>query len=203
MSSFDPTDFQDAASLVAYRQRSNQIDATDRQMQEVAALKAALQSQQAKAENEESRRNNLYSLKVCTEEINGAISLGQYEKAYHLIKKGKERSTRLGLRQEHFSSLEYKDLAESLSKYFSEILPYFISITPREILNGIRAREIAEEAMAKKLSEDVRIQNQIAHESSLAKRKLAEDKERRLMQIVWGVFFLGIAFLAIIFLIYK
>jgi hypothetical protein len=203
MSSFDPTDFQDAASLVAYRQRSNQIDATDRQMQEVAALKAALQSQQAKAENEESRRNNLYSLKVCTEEINGALSLGQYEKAYHLIKKGKERSTRLGLRQEHFSSLEYKDLAESLSKYFSEILPYFISITPREILNGIRAREIAEEAMAKKLSEDVRIQNQIAHESSLAKRKLAEDKERRLMQIVWGVFFLGIAFLAIIFLIYK
>jgi TPR repeat protein len=141
VSIYDPTDFQDLASLFAVRQRSNQIDATKRQMHEVAALKVALKSQLAKSENEEIRKNNLFSLKVRADEINSALTNGEYVKAYDLIKREKERYIELGLKQEHFSSLEYKNLAEDLSKYFSEILNYFASITPLEILIELKAKD--------------------------------------------------------------
>jgi len=199
MGAYDPGDFQDLSQLVAFRQRKDQLQASERHIQEVASLKRAIQSQELNQKEEKNRRDNLYKFKNVPEEINAAILAGDFHRTYQLIKTYADRFSRFGFRQEDFSTIEYKELAEGLTSYFERIEPYFESVAPKPVVDEIRARE-ALELENQKLVKQQLIEKQEAARKHQEERARKEFKKDMTMVFVVGAVLMTVTgFLALIF----
>ena len=216
MSGFDPSDFQDLASLVASRQRNSQINAfnnqanainkqaqeIEKQTTQVAELKRIAEEQKGREELEKRLRNELFLLKQAAEKTNDLLLKNKFIEAYELIKVGR---LNLGAaKHEHFTSLEFKQLAVEVSKYFHGITTYFEQVAPPAILEEINSRENAKKENERKLAENNRLRLEsdraINHKKQLL--KLEEEKkhnnEKKLLLCVF--FVVIILILAVIYL---
>jgi len=199
MGAYDPGDFQDLSQLVAFRQRKDQLQASERHIQEVASLKRAIQSQDLNQKEEKNRRDNLYKFKNVPEEINATILAGDFHRTYQLIKTYADRFSRFGFRQEDFSTIEYKELAEGLTSYFEQIEPYFESVAPKPVVDEIRARE-ALELENQKLVKQQLIEKQEAarkHQEERARKEFKKDMT--IVFVVAAVLMTVTGFVALIF----
>ena len=209
MSGFDPNNFQDLAGLVASRQRNSQINAINKQAEEiekqttqVAEIKRIAEEQKGREELEQRLRNELFLLKQAAEKTNDLLLKNEFIEAYELIKVGR---LNLGVaKHEHFTSLEFKQLAVEVSKYFHEITAYFEQVVPPAILEEINSRENAKKENERKLAEDnrLRLKNDRAFNHKMQLLKLEEEKkhnnEKKLLLCVF--FVVIILILAVIYL---
>lgn len=134
MSSFDPNSFEDLSALASFRQRNEQLKMAHAQARELARLNESVQE-------EAGRRNLLYSLKKASEQINLMLNTGSYENAYALMTQAKNSFFTNNLKQEDFSTLEFKNLADDLSSFYAKIDSYLVGVVPPEIMGEIKKKE--------------------------------------------------------------
>lgn len=182
MSGYDPTDFQDLSDLIAFRQRTDQLDATESTQAAVENLARAIRSQDLKRANEKNKCDSLFGFRTIPETINSAILASDFELAYDLIRLHKGRFDSFGFRHEDFSTIEYKEMAENLKTYFNQIWPYFVRTTPMEALNQIREKELRLENEKKETK-----MRQEAERAELAAR--LKEKRERLNAKILNIFY--------------
>ena len=124
--------------MTSLQRQSEQLKLAGAQARELARFNESLQL-------EAERRNLLFNLKKASEQINLHINTGSFQLAYKLITQAKKSFLANNLKQEDFSTLEFKNLAEEMDQFFSKIDSHFASVVPPEIMRQMTAAEKAQE----------------------------------------------------------
>ena len=109
--------------MTSLQRQSEQLKLAGAQARELARFNESLQL-------EAGRRNLLFNLKKASEQINLHINTGSFQLAYKLITQAKKSFLANNLKQEDFSTLEFKNLAEEMDQFFSKIDSHFASVMP-------------------------------------------------------------------------
>jgi len=146
--SFDPSNFQDMASLQAFRQRQLTNQAIERQND--------LLAQESERRQEYSRaKQSLFNFKVESQKLHDLVQSfhANPKTTYKTIKAAVTdfRNNRLG--PDLFDELEYKQLSADLCSFFEQTLQWAEKSTSPEIKLEIK-REEAERQMALKLAKE-------------------------------------------------
>ena len=146
--SFDPSDFQDMATLQAFRQRQLTNQAIERQNELIA--------QESERQQEYSRaKQSLFNYKIQSQNLRDLVQSfhANPKMNYRTIKAAVADFRNSRLAPDLFDELEYKQLSADLRSSFEQALEWAEKSTSPEIKHEIE-REEAERQMALRMAKD-------------------------------------------------